>query len=244
MKAYLLAAGLGSRLKPITDKIPKCLVPISGHPMLDWWAKLFLESGVSEVLINTHYMADQVHDYIEEYNAKNTGLKFVETYEEELIGSGGTVYTNRDFVKDEESFLICYADNLTDVNLPELIKFHNAKGAPLTMALFHTNVPKQCGIAELNDEGRIVAFIEKPENPVSDLANAGIYVASKEVFNDFPDAGFSDIGKDVLPKLVGRMYGWEIPQYLIDIGTMPNYEKAQADWKYDYDKDKLCTSFS
>lgn len=239
MKAYLLAAGLGSRLKPITDTIPKCLVPINGHPMLDWWAKLFLETGVSEVLINTHYMADQVHNYIEDYNAKNTGLKFVETYEEELIGSGGTVYTNRDFVKGEEEFLICYADNLTDVHLKELTAFHKEHKPPLTMALFHTNVPKQCGIAELNDEGKIVAFIEKPENPVSDLANAGIYVASHEIFKEFPDADFSDIGKDVLPKLVGRMYGWEIPQYLIDIGTMPNYEKAQADWKYDYDKDSL-----
>lgn len=239
MKAYLLAAGLGSRLKPITDRIPKCLVPINEHPMLDWWAKLFLESGVDEVLINTHYMADQVQEYIKNYNAKNTGLKFIETYEEELIGSGGTVYTNRDFVKGEEDFLICYADNLTDINLPEFIKFHKASKAPLTMALFHTNVPKQCGIAGLDNEGRIVEFIEKPENPDSNLANAGIYAATQEVFEVFPDAGFSDIGKDVLPKLIGKMFGWEIPQYLIDVGTMPNYEKAQADWKYDYDKDNL-----
>lgn len=239
MKAYLLAAGLGSRLKPITDKIPKCLVPIAGHPMLDWWAKLFIESGVDEVLINTHYMAEQVHAYIEEYNARKTGLRFIETYEEELIGSGGTVYSNRDFVKDEDSFYICYADNLTDVNLRDLARFHNEKKPPLTMALFHTNVPKQCGIAQLDDSGLITAFVEKPENPVSDLANAGIYVASKEVFDYFPGEGFSDIGKQVLPALIGKMYGWEIPQYLIDIGTMPNYEKAQADWKYNYDTDSL-----
>ena len=238
MKAYLLAAGLGSRLKPITDNIPKCLVPISKHPMLDWWAKLFIESGVDEVLINTHYMADKVHEYITEYNNKKTGLTFIETYEEELIGSGGTVYTNRGFVEGEDDFLICYADNLTDVNLPELIKFHKQNKPPLTMGLFRTNVPKQCGIAELDENGIIKAFIEKPENPVSNLANAGIYAASPEVFKYFPDAGFSDIGKDVLPRLINKMYGWEIPQYLIDIGTMPNYEKAQADWKYDYN-DKM-----
>lgn len=235
MKAYLLAAGLGSRLKPITDTIPKCLVPINGHPMLDWWAKLFLESGVTEVLINTHYMVDKVHNYICEYNDKNTGLIFVEAYEEELIGSGGTVYTNRDFVDGEDNFLICYADNLTDVDLPSFVRFHKEHKAPLTMGLFRTNVPKQCGIAELDDKGMIKAFIEKPENPVSNLANAGIYAASPEVFSYFPDKGFSDIGKDVLPGLVNKMYGWEIPQYLIDIGTMPNYEKAQADWKYDYE---------
>lgn len=239
MKAYLLAAGLGSRLKPITDTIPKCLVPINGHPMLDWWAKLFVESGVTEVLINTHYLADKVHAYIEDYNSKNTGLRFIETYEEKLIGSGGTVYSNRDFVKGEEDFLICYADNLTDIHLKELMAYHKEKKAVLTMALFHTNVPKQCGIAALNNDGLITEFVEKPENPASNLANAGIYVASQDVFKEFPDAEFSDIGKDVLPKLTGRMYGWEIPQYLIDIGTHANYEKAQNDWKYDYYKDSL-----
>lgn len=233
MKAYLLAAGLGSRLRPLTDTTAKCLVPICGHPLLEWWAKLFIENGVDEVLINTHYLAEQVHNYIEEYNSRNTGLRFVESYEEELIGSGGTIYTNRDFVKGEEDFLICYADNLTDVHLDELVAFHREKKAPLTMALFHTSVPKQCGIAALDDTGLVTEFVEKPENPKSDLANGGIYVASQEAFDYFPDAHFSDVGKDVLPKLVGKMYGWEIPQYLIDIGTPETYERAQREWKHE-----------
>lgn len=232
MKAYLLAAGLGSRLRPITDTTAKCLVPICGHPLLEWWAKLFIDNGVDEVLINTHYLSDQVHDFLEEYNSRGTGLTFVESYEKELIGSGGTVYSNRDFVKGEEDFLICYADNLTDIHLDELISFHKAKNAPLTMGLFHTSLPKQCGIAALNEDGLVTEFVEKPEEPKSDLANGGIYVCNKSVFDYFPGEGFSDIGKDVLPKLVGKMYGWEIPQYLIDIGTMETYERAQREWKH------------
>lgn len=237
MKAFLLAAGIGSRLRPITDTIPKCLVEIAEHPMLDWWAKLLKENGVTEVLINTHYLHEKVHAYIQEFNKKQSDITFVEFYEQELLGSGGTVKANRGFVENEEDFLICYADNLCDIKLSELICFHQNKKSPLTMALFRTNLPKQCGIAQLDSAGRIIEFVEKPEFPKSDLANAGIYVANKEIFKYFPEEKFIDFGKDVLPRLVGKMHGWETSDYLIDIGTMENYERAKKEWHYDYYKD-------
>ncbi|MCC8050311.1 MAG: nucleotidyltransferase family protein [Clostridiales bacterium] len=239
MKAYLLAAGFGSRLRPITDTIPKCLVEVGGHPMLDWWAKLLKEAGVTEVLVNTHYLRDQVHTYIESFNKENQGISFVEFYEEELLGSGGTVRANQAFTSKEDDFLICYADNLCNVNLHKLIEFHRQKQGILTMALFRTNHPEQCGIAELDEQDRIIDFVEKPQQPKCNLANAGIYVANQQIFEYFPQEEFSDFGKDVLPKLVGKMYGWETEDYLIDIGTMDNYEKAKREWNYDYYKDTL-----
>ncbi|MBR6452350.1 MAG: nucleotidyltransferase family protein [Lachnospiraceae bacterium] len=237
MKAFLLAAGMGSRLKPITDTIPKCLVPIAGHSMLDWWAKLFIEAGVSEVLINTHYLHEQVHDYIERFNAENTKLQWTEAYEETLRGSGGTVRDRWDFVKDEEDFLICYADNLTDMNLKKMISYHLDTKARFTMGLFHTGVPKQCGIVSLDENGIVTEFVEKPENPKSDLANAGVYIANRSIRELLTDKEVLDFGKDVLPALVGQMHGYPISSYFIDIGTMENYHKAQEDWKYDYYKD-------
>lgn len=237
MKAFLLAAGMGSRLKPITDTIPKCLVEINGHPMLDWWAKLFIEAGIDEVLINTHYLSERVHEYIENYNASNDRLKWIEVYEETLLGSGGTVRNNWDFVKDEEVFMICYADNLTDMSLGKMIEFHKSHPGDVTMGLFHTNVPKQCGIADIDEKGLITEFVEKPESPKSNLANAGVYVAGREIRKLLVDCDILDFGKDVLPKLVGNMYGFPIDAYFIDIGTMDNYNKAQEDWKYDYYKD-------
>lgn len=237
MKAFLLAAGMGSRLKPITDTTPKCLVEIGGHPMLDWWAKLFIEAGVSEVLINTHYLHEKVHEYIREYNATHRELQWVEVYEETLLGSGGTVRDNWTFVEGEKDFLICYADNLTDMDLGKMIRFHQSHPGELTMGLFHTGVPKQCGIAALDEEGRICEFVEKPENPKSNLANAGVYVARASIRELLKEQEILDFGKDVLPQLIGRMYGYPIEAYFIDIGTMENYRKAREDWKYDYYKD-------
>lgn len=229
MKAFLLAAGFGTRLKPLTDTMPKCLVPVAGKPLLYWWFQLLEHHGVTEVLINTHYLFGQVRRYIDDYN-KIGKLHVHEFYEPVLLGSGGTVAANKNFVIDEESFLICYADNLTDVNISDIIQFHNSHDGILTMALFHANNPKQCGIAQVDEIRKIVEFIEKPQNPASNLANAGIYVARKEIFDFFPNREFIDFGNDILPQLVGRMYGWEIQDYLIDIGTFENYEKAKSDW--------------
>ena len=175
---------------------------------------------------------------MEAYNARRTGLTVHETYEPELMGSGGTIRANREFVKDEDSFFICYADNLTDANLTALQRFHTEHGSLLTMALFRTNVPEQCGIAELDHEGRITAFEEKPEHPKSNLANAGIYLADRGIFKYLDsDEPVLDFGRDVLPRLVGQMSGWPTEGYLRDIGTLENYKRANEEWMYDYHED-------
>ncbi len=234
MKAFLLAAGLGTRLRPITDTVPKCMVPVSGKPMLYWWFELLRHHGVSEVLVNTHYLPEPVREYIQFYNTQQKQIQAIEFYEKELLGSGGTVKANFDFVKNEEDFLICYADNLTDMNLTAMMKAHKKQKTPLTMALFRTNKPEQCGIAALDGRGRIIRFMEKPSHPESNLANAGIYAASQEIFQFFPDKDILDFGKNVLPRLTGRMYGYPADCYLLDIGTIDNYHRAQEEWHHDH----------
>lgn len=234
MKAYLLAAGLGTRLRPLTNIIPKCLIDIAGKPLMQWWLELFERYSVSEVLVNTHYLAEQVHAFIESYNTGNEILQIREFYEAELLGSGGTVAATKSFIADDEDFLICYADNLTDINLGEMIDFHHSHSGILTMALFHTANPQQCGIAAIDQTKKIIEFEEKPWQPKSNLANAGIYIARRELFQYLSNASFIDFGKDVLPKLIGKMYGYEMHNYLIDIGTEKNLEKARSEWKYDH----------
>ncbi len=231
MKAFLLAAGYGTRLRPLTDAIPKCLVPIRGEPLLSWWFQLLCRHGYRDVLVNTHYLARLVRAYLNDFNCQLTGLIAHEFYEEVLLGSGGTVKANRDFLTTDEPFAICYADNLTNIDLTSMLAFHRQHGGVLTMALFRCGNPKACGIAAADPSGRIVAFEEKPKNPQGNLANAGVYIANPELFRYFPDAAFCDFGKEVLPSLVGKMYGWEIQDYLIDIGTPENYRKAQEEWK-------------
>jgi mannose-1-phosphate guanylyltransferase len=178
-------------------------------------------------------LAEQVEDFVGRYISDNENIRVKTFYENELMGSGGTVYANRDFIGEEEDFFICYADNLTNVNLKELLEEHKKNKAVLTMALFRTNLPKQCGIATLGKSGVITDFVEKPENPTSNLANAGIYVASKKLYKYFDGNGFCDFGKDILPKLTGEMYGYEIQAYLRDIGTIENLQLARKEWTYD-----------
>lgn len=238
MKAYLLAAGYGTRLRPITNTIPKCMVPIRGQPLLGWWFDLLCRHGVTEVLVNTHYLPEPVRAYMDAYNRRRTGLRVFETYEPALLGSAGTVWANRSFVQGERDFLICYADNLTDADLTAFLRCHERCGAPLTMALFHTNLPEQCGIVQTAADGRIVAFTEKPEKPVSSLANAGMYAADSRIFDYLDGSGRPlDFGRDILPKLVGNMYGWNVSGYQMDIGTLENYQRANEEWGYDHYED-------
>jgi mannose-1-phosphate guanylyltransferase len=237
MKAFLLASGYGTRLKPITDHTPKCLVHIRGVPLLDWWFLLLRAHGITEALVNTHYLHEAVHDFIEGYNKRKTGLTAREYYEPELLGSGGTVRANRGFVGDDTDFLVCYADNLTDIDLSAFIGAHKEHDGILTMALFRASRPKECGLAVLDSECRIVSFEEKPEYPRTNLANAGIYVVKTEIFDMLPTKEPLDFGRDVLPPLEGKMFGWEMRQYLIDIGTLDNYKKGEKEWSHDYHAD-------
>lgn len=231
MKAFLLAAGYGTRLRPLTNTTPKCLVPICGKPILAWWIQLFEKYNIQEVLINTHYLPNAVREFINKHNKSKSKVKIKEFYEPVLLGSGGTILANKKFVDGEKEFLICYADNLTNVNLENMISFHRQKNSILTMGLFHTNKPKECGIAAIDNNKLIYEFVEKPQNPKSNLANAGIYVTNNEVFNYIQHIQPCDFGKDVLPQLVNKMYGYEIKEYLLDIGNLDNYQKAQEKWQ-------------
>lgn len=229
-KALILAGGIGSRLRPITDSIPKCLVPVAGKPMLDYWFDALAAAGVRDVLINTHHLAPVVRQHLAQVNARGP-LLVREFYEPNLLGSAGTVQANRAWADDADAILIVYADNLSKVSLADLLSYHASHSEPFTMMLFRTLIPKACGIADLDSDGRIIAFVEKPEQPKSDLANAGVYVADADAYREIADMNAFDIGFDVLPRFVGRMRGWAFDGYHRDIGTLESLERAEQDAK-------------
>ena len=224
VRALLLAGGLGTQLRPLTDTIPKCLVPIAGRSLLDYWIERLTEAGIAEARINTHAHADQIRNSISRINTEGR-LRLTESYEPQLRGSAGTVTANDDLAVDVADIVIISTDTFSDVNLRALLAFHLWHGDPLSMMLFRAPNPRACRIAELDTHGRVVSFIEKPERPASDLADAGLYVASAAAYREIAAMRASD----VLPQFVGRMRGWVWGGYHRDIGTLAALEDAHRD---------------
>jgi mannose-1-phosphate guanylyltransferase len=227
MKAFLLAAGVGSRLRPITDTIPKCMVLINDRPLLDIWLDALHRAGVDEVLVNLHHLPEVVRCYVA---ARTTPPAVHTTFEPELLGSAGTLVANREWIQDEEFFLACYADNLTDFDLLSLVRAHHDRNAIATLAAFHSECPSAGGVVELDPTGRVVGFAEKPARPVSDLTNAGMYAFHPSVVDEIEPGLPRDIGYDLLPRLVGKAWAVPVEGFFRDIGTVDAYERARKEW--------------
>lgn len=225
-----MAGGLGLRLRPITDRVPKCLVPIAGRPLLDYWFDLFAAAGIRDILINSHHLPAPLRDYIGEVNRRGA-FSVAEAYEPVLLGSAGTLTANRDWVGRNERCLIIYADNLSNVDLAAMLRFHAGHDDPVTMMLFRASHPEKCGIADLDEAGRIIDFVEKPERPKSNLANAGLYIVDSNAYHEMADMKRFDLGFEVLPAFVGRMRGWPWEGYHRDIGTHEALHQAEIDVK-------------
>lgn len=228
-KAYLLAGGRGERLRPLTLSMPKCLVPVAGQPMLALWLDLLARHGVTDVLVNVSQHIDQVHAFLA--GRSKVGPHVTLVHEPEPIGNAGTVLANRTFVRQEDDFWICYSDNVTDANLTAMAEFHRSHSSIVTMGLFHAPVPEQAGIVDVDESGVVRGFEEKPLTPKSSLANAGIYLARRALLDAIPPrAGVVDFGRDVFASLVGRIHGFVIEEYLLDIGTPSALERASREW--------------
>jgi mannose-1-phosphate guanylyltransferase len=228
VKAFLLAAGLGTRLRPLTDHVPKCLVEVGGRPLLDIWLDALASAGIDEVLLNVHHL----HHLVEEHVARRAGrAPFVTVvHEPVLLGSAGTLRANRDFVAGEQFFLAINADNLTTFDIGRLVQAHHSAPLLATLALFHAPHPERCGIVTVQD-GLVVAFEEKPRHPVGDLANAGLYAFDPRVIDLVEGDAPLDIGRHLLPQLVGSSRALDVgDSFFVDIGTPEALEYARATW--------------
>ena len=230
MRALLLAAGFGTRLRPLTDSIPKCLVPIHGRPLLDYWLENLLDHGVDRVLVNTHYMAPMVQAYVQLSSWKH---RVSLVHEESLLGTGGTILQNSNFFQ-KEPFLVAHADNLTIFDMAEFNRGHVQRKAhtEITMMVFETESPQSCGIVELGKDCVVQAFHEKVANPPSNLANAAVYIFEPEVVEWMASLKkrVIDISTEVIPYYLGRIYAYHNTQYHRDIGTLKSWQEANRDF--------------
>lgn len=226
MRAILLAAGLGTRLRPLTDTTPKCLVPINGRPLLQIWLERLTQAEIGPFLVNTHYLAEQVEKFIVT-SAYREKVKLV--HEAELLGTAGTLIENLDFFQGEDGLLI-HADNYCMADMRAFIQAHKQRPSEciMTMMTFQTDTPSTCGIVELDERGVIVGFHEKVANPPGNLANGAVYILSAELLamleTELHDV--QDFSTEVLHRLLGRIYTYETKETFVDIGTVSAYEKV------------------
>ncbi|GAH98443.1 unnamed protein product [marine sediment metagenome] len=231
MKVMILAAGLGTRLRPLTDLISKPMVPIVNKPVMEHIIELLEKHDLKEIIVNLHWYPEVIRDYFKDGSRFNVNIQY--SYEDELLGTAGGVKKAKDFFENK-TFLVISGDALTDIDLSNLIKYHKQKKSLCTMVLTNVDEPSAYGVVILNDEKRITGFQEKPPQgkEKSKLANSGIYVFEPEIFEYIPDNEFYDFGADVFPHLVKEnipIYGYTHFRYWNDVGNLIEYMKGNFD---------------
>jgi len=226
MKALLLAAGFGTRLRPLTDDLPKCLVPIQGQPLLGIWLARLSAAGCGPFLVNTHYKAEQVAAFIE---AGPYRAHVALAHEKMLLGTAATLLRHLDFFGEGDGLLI-HADNYCLANFEDFLAAHRRRpaGCLMSMMTFRTDDPSSCGIVTLDERNVVIGFEEKPSRPNGNLANGAVYILSAELRAQLRRSmpGVTDFSTEVLPGLLGKINSYETSAPLIDIGTPKSYAKA------------------
>ncbi len=226
MKAMILAAGEGTRLRPLTERMPKPMLRIGGRPILEHNIRLLAKHGIRELVINLHHCPDVVTSYFGDGHP--WGVRITYSYEPVLLGTAGAVKNVADFF--DSTFLVVYGDNLTTCDIGQLCSFHRQKSGLGTVGVFRRDNPTSSGIVALDEQDRITRFLEKPKphEVFSHWVNAGLLVWETEVLDYIPANAPSDFGRDVLPALIagGRpLYGYRMSEGLWWIDTLEDYER-------------------
>lgn len=222
MKAVLLGAGYGTRLAPLTETCPKILVPVAGEPLLGHQIRYLARQGVSELALNVHHLGQQVHDYLQTTSWPVQVRLFPE---EELLGTAGALLPMRLFLT--EPFVLLYGDVVTNMDLSELLRDLRDVA---TLSYYVSMDTEDKGVLELDDTGRVVAFVEKPATTAAACAiNAGVYALDPAILDLIPERG--DFGLDVWPPLLrtGRLHGHHTDAYIADIGSIEMLRQVEDD---------------
>ena len=227
-RALLLAAGLGTRLRPLTLHTPKCLVSIGGEPLLARWLRQLEQAGCDSVLINTHYLSSQVKAFLESW--QTTRMNVFTVHEPELLGTAGTLLANQEFF-DGFTGLLIHADNFMSAELGDFLSAHQQRqsNCPLTMLTFITKTPSCCGIVEIDNLLVVQAFHEKVIEPPGNRANGALYAFDEDFLHylNLMTPTPTDFSTEVIPKLLGRIQTWHTEHAYLDVGTHESLASAQ-----------------
>ncbi len=226
MKAIILSAGKGTRVRQLDPSIPKPLMNIAGKPMILWNIELLKNNGIIDIAINTHYLANKIKEYLGD--GKKWGVNLRYSYEPKLLGTSGALNNFRDFL--DERFVVIYADIISNMNLKNLIDFHKEKKSLATLVVHKTDHPEDSDIVQIDKHYRVINLIKKPgSDSFGDLGNAALYVVEPQIFNYLPK-GKSDFIRDVFPKMISKgenIYADETSEFINDAGTPERLEKIE-----------------
>jgi len=218
MKAIILSAGKGTRIQEINHEIPKVLIPVANKPMLLWNIELLKKHGITDIAINTHYMASQIKEYLD--NGEKYGVNIIYSYEEELLGTAGALKNFKDFFDD--TFIVLYGDIISKVDLKKLIEFHKQNNAAGTLVVHKTDHPEDSDIVHIDENNQIVNTIHKPgNNDFGTLGNAAMYILEPEVLH-YINSEPCDFFKDVFPKMLKdgkKLMAYDTEEFIKDAGT-------------------------
>lgn len=233
MQAMILAAGRGTRLRPLTDRVPKCMIELGGRPLLEYTLERLRRFGVTEVLVNLHHLPEAILGRVGD--GARVGMRVVYSLEDRLLGTAGGVKRAAWFFRG--TFLLLYGDNLSTCDYSRLMAFHRRAGGLATLALYRREDTSASGIAEVDSAGRITRFLEKPApaESFSRWVNAGIYVLEPGLLKWIPSGGAPDFGGEVFPLLVGAglpIYGYQMSREegLWWIDTPEDLERLRRSW--------------
>jgi mannose-1-phosphate guanylyltransferase/mannose-1-phosphate guanylyltransferase/phosphomannomutase len=231
MKAMVMAAGLGTRLRPLTYEVPKPMVPVVNRPIMEHILRLLPRNGFGDVVANLHWFPDTIRDRFGD--GSDLGIDLTYSYEEELMGTAGGVRNVSSFFGDDP-FLVMAADALTDIDLAGLVAAHNEKEGIATLAVTQVPNVSEFGVVITDADGRIQGFQEKPDpaEALSDLASCMIYILEPEIFDYFPDKHAVDFALEVFPALLENdvpFHVHRIDSYWNDVGSLPEYIQGNLD---------------
>ena len=228
-RALLLAAGLGSRLMPLTERWPKCLMPIGERPLLEYWLETLYTTNVRNTIVNLHHHLDIVNNFLNRPRFKGWVHP---VYEETLLGTAGTLRENMDFFHNCTTLFV-HADNWCQCDFAGFLsshREHRPEYCLITMMTFESSTPETCGIVETNEEGVVTAFHEKLAKPPGTLANGAVYILESEVVEwIYNHKNIRDFSTEVLPNFMGRIFTWKNEGFHKDIGQIQMLLKAQKD---------------
>lgn len=233
MRAMILAAGFGARLKPLTLRLPKPMFPVLNQPLLEHTLKFLSSQGIQDIIINVHHLPKKIVEHFGD--GSDFGVRLVFSIEEKILGTAGGLKKAEEFLQ-KETFLVMNSDVLADINLANILKFHKEKNAYLTLVVRQDANPEKYKPIQLADDGRITRFVDAsfnhPFQTTQRVMFTGIQIMEPEIFSRIPKDKFFGTTEDVFPSLVDEglpVYGTLHEKYWIDIGTRETYIQAQAD---------------